>query len=201
MKKKLSANRRMLAAATATLMGAGLLSATGLPTYASTLRSAATLPELVMESSPETTVTDNFNPFDPAAAPQGMGATGLIYEPLIEFDVAAPPKYYPWLATGYKWSNGGKSITFTIRTGVKWNDGVPMTPADVVYTFNLLKTNAAVNIAGVPVSSVSSSSSHRSTPTCKISPARPSCPSTSGARPAVPPPSPMPTRSVPVPTC
>jgi peptide/nickel transport system substrate-binding protein len=147
----------MLAAATAALMGAGLLSATGLPSYASTLHSAATLPELVMESSPETTVTDNFNPYIPSAAPQGMGATGLIYEPLIEFDVAAPPKYYPWLATGYKWSNGGKSITFAIRTGVKWNDGVPMTPADVVYTFNLVKTNAAINSSGLPVASVSSS--------------------------------------------
>ena len=63
-----------------------------------------------------------------------MGATGLIYEPLIEFDLAAPPTYYPWLASSYTWSNGGKSITFAIRTGVKWSDGTPMTPADVVFT-------------------------------------------------------------------
>src|SRR5580692_722610 len=70
---------------------------------------AATGPTLVMESSPETAITQAFNPFVPTQAAYGMGATGLIYEPLIEFDLAAPPKFYPWLATGYTWGNGGKS--------------------------------------------------------------------------------------------
>ncbi len=112
---------------------------------------------LVMESSPESTITDDFNPFVPTAAPQGMGATGLIYEPLIQFDIAAPPKYYPWLATAYKWSNGGKSITFTIRQGVKWNNGTAMTPADVAFTYNLMKANPAINLNGLKISSVSTS--------------------------------------------
>ena len=101
---------------------------------------------LVMESSPESTITQDFNPFVSTVAPQGMGATGLVYEPLLQFDLAAPPKYYPWLATGYSWSNGGKSVTFTIRTGVKWNNGKPMTPADVAYTYNLVKANTAINL-------------------------------------------------------
>jgi peptide/nickel transport system substrate-binding protein len=112
---------------------------------------------LVMESSPESTISQDFNPFVPTAAPQGMGATGLIYEPLIQFDIAAPPKYYPWLATSYRWLNGGKSIAFTIRQGVKWNNGTPMTPADVAFTYNLLKANASINLAGLDISSVSTS--------------------------------------------
>jgi peptide/nickel transport system substrate-binding protein len=119
--------------------------------------SASSVKPLVMESSPESTITDDFNPFVPTAAPQGMGATGLIYEPLIQFDIAAPPKYYPWLATSYHWSNGGKSITFAIRQGVKWNDGTPMTPADVVFTYNLVKANASINLNGLNISSVSAS--------------------------------------------
>ena len=86
-----------------------------------------------------------------------MGADGLIYEPLIQFDLAAPPKYYPWLATSYAWSNGGKSITFTIRQGVKWNNGTPLTAADVAFTFNLVKSNAAINLGGLTISSVSTS--------------------------------------------
>ena len=86
-----------------------------------------------------------------------MGATGLIYEPLIEFDLAAPPKYYPWLATSYAWSNGGKTITFAIRQGVKWNNGTAFTPADVAFTFNLMKNNASVNLAGLKISSVTTS--------------------------------------------
>jgi peptide/nickel transport system substrate-binding protein len=112
---------------------------------------------LVMESSPESTITDAFNPYVPTQAAWGMGATGLIYEPLIQFDVAAPPKYYPWLATGYSWSNGGRAITFTIRQGVKWNNGSSMTPADVAFTYNLVKKNAAINGGGLDISGVSTS--------------------------------------------
>ena len=121
MKGKILLNRKVIAAATASLLSAGLL--TVLPAASS----SASSPPLIMESSPENTITQDFNPFVPTAAPQGMGATGLIYEPLIQFDLAAPPKYYPWLATKFAWSNGGKSITFTIRNGVKWNDGTPFT--------------------------------------------------------------------------
>ena len=44
----------------------------------------------------------------------------------------------PWLATSYKWSNGGRTVTFTIRQGVKWSDGVPMTARDVYYTYAIL---------------------------------------------------------------
>jgi peptide/nickel transport system substrate-binding protein len=84
-----------------------------------------------------------------------MGATGLIYEPLIEFDLAAPPKFYPWLATGYRWANGGKSIVFTIRKGVKWSDGTALTPADVAFTYNLMKSNASINTAGLAIKNVS----------------------------------------------
>jgi peptide/nickel transport system substrate-binding protein len=86
-----------------------------------------------------------------------MGATGLIYEPLIQFDIAQPPKYYPWLATHYAWGNAGKSITFTIRQGVKWNDGSAMTPADVAFTYNLVKKTPAINLAGLAITSVSTS--------------------------------------------
>ncbi|HSR83029.1 MAG TPA: ABC transporter substrate-binding protein [Streptosporangiaceae bacterium] len=115
---------------------------------------------LVMESSPETTITQDFNPFVSTAAPQGMGATGLIYEPLLQFNLAAPPNYYKWLATGYTWSNGGKTITFAIRQGVKFNDGSAMTPADVVFTYQLVQKNAAINLAGLPITSVTSSGSN-----------------------------------------
>lgn len=112
---------------------------------------------LVMESSPESAITQDFNPFVSTAAPQGMGATGLIYEPLLQFDLAAPPKYYNWLTTSYSWSDGGKMISFTIRQGVKWNNGTAMTPADVAFTYNLVKKNAAINLAGLDISNVSTS--------------------------------------------
>ena len=96
-----------------------------------------------MESSPENSITENFNPFVSTAAPQGMGATGLVYEPLYPVRPRQPDaSAYPWLATSYAWSNGGKSITFTIRQGVKWNNGTPFTPADVAFTFNYVKQHS-----------------------------------------------------------
>jgi peptide/nickel transport system substrate-binding protein len=117
--------------------------------------------EVVMESSPENSITDDFNPFQSTAAPQGMGATGLVYEPLIQFDLANPTVQYPWLATKYAWSKGGRSITFTIRQGVKWNDGQALTPADVAFTFNYVKQHSTgaqdINKGGLNISSVSTS--------------------------------------------
>jgi peptide/nickel transport system substrate-binding protein len=110
-----------------------------------------------MESSPENSITDDFNPFVSTAAPQGMGATGLIYEPLIQFDLANPAKLYYWLATSYKWGDGGKSITFAIRQGVKWNNGTAMTPADVVFSYELMKKNAAINLGGLTINTVTAS--------------------------------------------
>jgi peptide/nickel transport system substrate-binding protein len=110
-----------------------------------------------MESSPENSITQDFNPFVATAAPYSMGATGLIYEPLYQFDLANPTKQYPWLATAYKWGNGGKAITFTIRTGVKWSNGTALTPADVAFTYNYIKKNTAINLNGLDISSVSTS--------------------------------------------
>jgi peptide/nickel transport system substrate-binding protein len=42
----------------------------------------------------------------------------------------------PWLATGYKVSNGGKTYTFTLRPGVKFSTGKPMTSADVKFSLD-----------------------------------------------------------------
>jgi len=136
--------------------GLGACSSSSAPSGSSGTNSSASS-TLVMESSPETAITQDFNPFVATAAPQAMGATGLIYEPLLQFDLAAPPTYYKWLATGYSWGNGGKSLTFTIRQGVKWSNGTALTPADVAFTYNLVKSNAAINLAGLALSSVSTS--------------------------------------------
>src|SRR5712691_4745590 len=157
--RRLHSHRRLFAVGAAGLLAAGLAAACSSSgsSSSSTGASAATGKTLVMESSPESTITQAFNPFVPTQAAYGMGATGLIYEPLIEFNLAAPPKYYPWLATSYAWSNGGKTITFTIRQGVKWNNGTAFTPADVAFTFNLMKANAAVNLNGLKISTVSAS--------------------------------------------
>ena len=150
-------SRKALALAAAGLLAAGLAacsSSNSAPSSASASAGAT----LVMESSPENGITRDFNPFVSTAAPQGMGATGLIYEPLLQFNLATPSQQpYHWLATDYVWGPNGKSITFTIRSGVKWSNGAPMTPGDVVFTYNYIKQHSAINLAGLNISSVTSS--------------------------------------------
>src|SRR5580692_9452432 len=113
-------SKRGVAAGAVMLLGAGLAACssssttpatTGTGSSTASSNTSSNAPALVMESSPEETLTDNFNPFDGASPIQGMGATGLVYEPLLTFDLANPAVApYPMLATGYTWGAGGKSI-------------------------------------------------------------------------------------------
>jgi len=58
-----------------------------------------------------------------------------IMEPL--YTVTADGKSEkPWLATSYTESNGGKTYTFTLRKGVKFSNGQPMTSADVKFSID-----------------------------------------------------------------
>lgn len=49
----------------------------------------------------------------------------------------------PWLATEWKSSEDGQRWTFTLRDGVRWQDGQPLTLDDVVFTFDYLKKQPA----------------------------------------------------------
>jgi peptide/nickel transport system substrate-binding protein len=100
------------------------------------------------------TFTADFNPYSPSAEDPTFG---MIYEPLMFFDTAKAGTIDPWLALSYAWSNGGKSLTFQLRHGVKWNDGKAFTSADVAYTFNLEKSNAALNNYGLPLAGATTS--------------------------------------------
>src|SRR5215472_19217127 len=65
-----------------------------------------------------------FNPLNPSYTQM---AYGFIYEPLVYVNPLQQGKTTPMLATSYKWGAGNKTLTFTIRSGVKWSDGTPMT--------------------------------------------------------------------------
>jgi peptide/nickel transport system substrate-binding protein len=90
------------------------------------------------------TLVENFNPFTPSTELHG---TYLIYAPL-ETVSSINGAYTPFLATGYKFTNP-TTLVYTIRPGVKWSDGTAFTPADVVFTFNLLKKYPALDTNGV----------------------------------------------------
>src|ERR1700756_4676645 len=97
--------------------------------------------------------------FNPLNASDTLLSVGFIYEPLVYVNPLQQGKTTPMLASSYAWSNGNKTLTFTIRSGVKWNDGTPLTAADVAFTFKLIKQYPAINLDGVNPSSVTTSGS------------------------------------------
>ncbi len=91
---------------------------------------------------------DSLNPFT------GITATAyelwqLMYDPLIGYSQDFGPQ--PLIATAVpEISDDGLTYTYDIRQGIKWSDGVPLTAADVAYTFNRVMTGQveAVNYGG-----------------------------------------------------
>ena len=56
-----------------------------------------------------------FNPLNPSDT--GL-SVGFIYEPLVYVNPLQQGKTTPMLASSYQWSNGNKTLAFTIRSGV-----------------------------------------------------------------------------------
>ncbi len=124
---------------------------------------AAATGKLVIDNESGSTWTCQFNPFNPAVT---LTSFGFVYEPLEYVDILAAKssqQVTPWLASGSAWSNGYKTLTFTIRSGVKWSDGQPFSAADVAYTFNAMKSDKAIDLNalwsadGGPLTSVTQS--------------------------------------------
>jgi len=47
--------------------------------------------------------------------------------------------YAPKLAESWVWADDGRSITYTLREGLEWNDGTPLTAHDVAFTYELIQ--------------------------------------------------------------
>ncbi len=139
-----------IAAALLALGASACSSASGASSGTSSTASTLT----IQGDSGSPALVENFNPFLSANELHG---TYLIYEPL---EIASPVNgaYTPFLATGYTFTSP-TTLVYTIRTGVTWSDGKPFTPADVVFSFDLLKKFPALDGNGVwsQISGVSSS--------------------------------------------
>src|SRR5690349_24978908 len=67
-----------------------------------------------------TTWTCGFNPFN---SDVNFLSAGTVYEQLTFVNGLKSGQTTDWLASSYKWSNANKTLTFTIRKGLKWTDG------------------------------------------------------------------------------
>ena len=90
--------------------------------------------------------TCDFSPFNGSDT---LLSVGMVYETLDYVNPLQAGKVTPMLASSYSWGAGDKSLTFTIRSGVKFSNGTPLSASDVAYTFNLIKKYPALDLPGV----------------------------------------------------
>jgi peptide/nickel transport system substrate-binding protein len=125
----------------------GFLSAAAIVAAALWSTTASAESVLSMHIEEQTSWVQNFNPFDLGGRRQST--MDFVYEPLVIFNDYDGGKPIYRLATAYKFSDDLKSITYTLRDGVKWSDGQPLTSADMKYTLELMLKNPAVDTVGV----------------------------------------------------
>lgn len=148
--------KRLMAGVTAAVAASTLLmvASTAGVTAANHHKAMGTATLVLGDQDGSPTFTENFNPFSPNA----LEGWWYMYEPLIAIG-GLTGNQVPMLATAQKWTNGDKTLVFTLRSGVKWSNGKPFTAADVVFTFDLLKKYPALDTSGVwkTISGVSAS--------------------------------------------
>jgi peptide/nickel transport system substrate-binding protein len=123
--------------------GSSSSTSSGTSTSSKVVSSGTVSGKLVVDNESGSTWTCQFNPFNPAVT---LVSFGWVYEPLEFVNILKTGSVTPWLATSSAWSNSYKTLTFTIRNGVKWSDGQPFSAADVAYTFNAMKGDKAIDL-------------------------------------------------------
>jgi len=81
--------------------------------------------------------------FNYALSQESPNVFGLIYEGMITED-GLTGELQPGLAEKWEISKDKKRIVFTLRDGLKWSDGQPLTADDVVFTYNDIYFNEAI---------------------------------------------------------
>jgi len=82
----------------------------------------------------------SLNPLLSDAYPVDRDLTGLIFDGLVS--VEADGRLSPALAESWAYSEDGLTLTFTLREGATWHDGVPVTADDVAFTYGLMQDDA-----------------------------------------------------------
>ena len=72
------------------------------------------------------------------STPLGLG---LIYDTLMTSSMDEVSTEYGLLAEALRYPEDYSSVTYRLREGAKWQDGEPVTPEDVVFSFDVLKAN------------------------------------------------------------
>ena len=83
-----------------------------------------------------------WNPFQPGNLANTTGTIGFVYEFLYAFDPQTG-ELTPWLAESGEWTDD-TTFEITLRSGLTWSDGTPLTAEDVKFTYELGKNIEAI---------------------------------------------------------
>ena len=91
-------------------------------------------------------LTTNWNPIS-AVHRSSLSVLDLLYEPLV---VDTGERRLPWLATDTEWDDDTATITVSLRDGLRWHDGEPLTAEDVAVSYELL-SDTSLGTAAYPI--------------------------------------------------
>jgi peptide/nickel transport system substrate-binding protein len=126
------------------LLGMLAVAACGPATSSTSAGTAGRGGSVTLVPSPKGPWTINFNPLI-SGNNSLPGTQGMLYETLLYFN-RVDGSVHPWLASSYQWSSDATQLTFTLRPGVRWSDGQPLTSNDVVFSLNLSKQFPALDL-------------------------------------------------------
>ncbi|MBY6197041.1 ABC transporter substrate-binding protein [Vibrio hangzhouensis] len=113
----------------------------------SSVATASERSELTIHPKEFNTFVRNFNPY--LGATYLHTTTDFLYEPLVVFNEMHGNKPVFRLAESFTMADDLMSVTFDIRKGVKWSDGETFDANDVLFSFNLVKNNPALDQSGI----------------------------------------------------
>jgi peptide/nickel transport system substrate-binding protein len=93
--------------------------------------------------------------FYAGASRSSTGLHQVVYEYLF-YNNLQTGEFTPWLAESYEYNDDYSALTVHLRDGVTWSDGEPFTSADIVFTYDLLRANPAMEWAAEANGAVSS---------------------------------------------
>lgn len=85
---------------------------------------------------------DNFNPVVAGIKGQLAAGLSLVYETLTVSSQDEVMTSYGLLAEAMRVAADYSSVTYRLRKDARWHDGKPVTPEDVIFSFNAFKTNS-----------------------------------------------------------
>ncbi|GGK84562.1 ABC transporter substrate-binding protein [Mangrovihabitans endophyticus] len=153
--------RKLFAVAAAgVFVGSGLAACSDSPNANKQNNSGAARSFLTV-GMPNGTQPENNNPFVGTSSANALGYKWMIYEPLLMWNPVKPAEpAKPWLASEVKWADDYKSVDITVRDNATWSDGEKLTAEDVAYTYNLLKSNDALNFHAISFGDITQDGNH-----------------------------------------